>query len=384
MFDFDFDFHFDLEHFQANTQALAPSAMPQNKKRARLILSIFLNLAVILFLLGFIYLYTAVFGMKNACGAISIATSILMFTKLDMGIKTSHAPFLIILMFLFTAFASHCGMWNPFLGIAINFISIFLIVTFSCQAVTTKVYLPFIVCYIFNQGNPVVGMDFYKRIVGLFLGAIVVSIVYVIVHHKKKYRRGILSLIKEIHPTSLRTRFALRLAFALTLGMFIGDMFGLVRTAWIGMTINSLILPFIHETKPRLPFRILAQGSGAIVFGVLFCLLLPREFHIIGIFLTSYLYMFFTNYHAQQIFVSINALIGAYSIGPWYDVIGMRILLVLVGSAIVVLTNVIALYVKPIDRVKHLFEKRRLQYAVHNSHQFLEHQETNKQEYEHK
>ena len=373
MFDFDFEFHFDLEHFQADTQALAPSAMPQNHRRKRILLNILINLGVITFLLGFIFLYTSIFGMKNSVGAISIATSILMFTQMDMGIKTSHAPIAIITLFLFTAFSSHCGVWNPFLGILVNFISIFLIVTFSCQAVTSKVYLPFVVCYIFNQGNPVEGRDFLMRVIGLLCGGILVSIVYVIIHRKKKHHRGIHTLFLELHPTSLRTRFGLRLAFALTLGMFIGDIFQLPRTAWIGMTINSLILPFLHETSPRFIYRISAQFVGGAIFFLVFALLLPREYHIIGIFLTSYLYMFFTNYAFQQLFVSINALIGAYSLGTPLQVIGMRIEFVLIGAAIVVATNLIAKYGKPIDRTKRMWEHHRLQKAVHNSHHFPPH-----------
>lgn len=367
-FDFDFEFHFDLEHFQADTQALAPSAMPQNKKRKRILIHALINLAVIVFLLGFIFLYTSIFGSKNAVGAISIATSMLMFTQLDMGIKTSHAPFAIAMLFLFSAFASHCGVWNPFLGIAVNFISIFLIVTFSCQAVTTKVYLPFVVCYIFNQGNPVEGRDFLMRIAGLLIGSIMVGIVYVIFHRKKKYNRGILSLLKEVHPTSLRTRFALRLAFALTLGMFIGDIFNLPRTAWIGMTINSLILPFVHETRPRFPHRILAQLSGAAIFYLVFALLLPKEWYIVALFFTSYFYMFFSNYHLQQICVSINAMVGALAVTDALHVIAMRIEFVLIGAAIVVLTNVIAIYGRPIDRLKHARERRRISHAVQHAH----------------
>ncbi|MDD5953515.1 MAG: FUSC family protein [Oscillospiraceae bacterium] len=374
MFDFDFEFHLDLEHFQADTQALAPSAMPQNQRRKRMILTFLINLGVIVFLLGFIFLYTSIFGIKNSCGAISIATSILMFTQMDMGIKTSHAPFAITMLFLFTAFASHCGVWNPFLGILVNFVSIFLIVTFSCQAITTKIYLPFVVCYIFNQGNPVEGRDFLLRILGLLSGGILVGIVYVITHRKKTYRRGMLSLLREVHPTSLRTRFALRLAFALTLGMFIGDIFHLPRTAWIGMTINSLVLPFLQETRPRFPYRILAQFIGGAVFFVVFGLLLPREYHIIGIFLTSFFYMFAAKYAFQQIFVSINAMIGAYALGSPLEIIGLRIEFVLIGAAIVVLTNLIAIYGKPVDRAKHLWERHRLQKVVHNSHHFPPHQ----------
>ena len=302
-FEFDFDFDFDLEHFQADTQALAPSAMPASKKGFN-IKRILLNLAVISFLIGFIFLYTGLFGAKNAVSAISIATAMLMFINVDMGIKTSHAPIVIIVMFLFTGISSHFGTWNPFLGIAVNFISIFLIVTFSCQAITSKVYLPFVVCYIFSQSNAVYEMDLVKRMIGLLAGGILVSAVYVFFHRKTKHRRGILSLLKEVRPTSLRTRFALRLAFSLTLGMFLGDIFALRRTAWICMTINSLVLPFLHETRKRFPFRLLAQLPAAAIVYLFFVLIMPKEWYIVGLFFTSFLYMFATNYFIQQIFGS--------------------------------------------------------------------------------
>lgn len=364
-FDFDFEFHFDLEHFQANTQALAPSAMPQNSKRKLTIKKILMNLSIITFLLGFVFIYTSFFGSKNAVGAISIATAMLTFTQVDMGIKTRHAPFVIILLFLFTAFSSHCGVWNPYLGLAVNFISIFIVVICSCQVVTTQIYLPFVVCYIFNQGNPVEGMDFINRVIGLAIGGILVSIVYVIFHKKKHATHGLLSLIHNVHPTALRTRFAIRLAFSLTLGMFIGDLLALPRTAWICMTINSLILPFIHETRPRFLFRIAAQFIGSAVFFLTFGLLLPENWYIIGLFLTSYIYMFATHYFLQQIFVSINALVGALAIAEPISVISMRIHYVLIGATIVILTNLIAVYVNPIDLTKRFVELLRIRRAAH-------------------
>ena len=372
-FEFDFDFAIDLEHFQADTQALAPSAMPASKKGFN-IKRILLNLAVISFLIGFIYLYTALFGAKNAVSAISIATAMLMFLNVDMGIKTSHAPILIITMFLFTGISSHFGTWNPFLGIAVNFISIFLIVTFSCQAITSRVYLPFVVCYIFSQGTPVYEMDLVKRMIGLLAGGILVSIVYVISHRKTKHHRGILSLFKEIHPTSLRTRFALRLAFSLTLGMFLGDIFGLRRTAWICMTINSLVLPFLHETRKRFPFRLLAQLPAAAIVYLFFVLIMPKEWYVVGLFFTSFLYMFATNYFIQQIFVATNALVGAMTFTDAPDAILMRFVLVSLGAAIVVVTNVIAIWINPITIMKKIWERIRISRAVHKRCNFPEHQ----------
>jgi hypothetical protein len=77
--------------------------------------------------------------------------------------------------------------------------------------------------------------------------------------------------------------------------------------------------------------------------------------------------MFFSNYHLQQIFVSINAMVGALSIMEPFQVIGLRILLVLVGAAIVVATNLISIYVKPVDRIYHAKERRRIQNAVHHT-----------------
>ena len=362
--DLDFEFHLDLEHFQADFQALAPSAMPQNQKRKRVLLNILINLGVVSYLIGFIFLYTAIFGMRNSVGGISIATSLLMFTHLDMGIKNSHAPVLIILMFLFSAFSSHVGVWDPFWGIAVNFISIFLIVTFACQNINSKVYLPFVVCYIFNQGNPVEGHELYLRVIGLFTGAVMVSIVYLIFNRKKRYPFGILSIFKSFRFSSQRTRFAFRLASALAMGMFIGDIFHLPRTAWIGMTINSLILPFIHETKARFPLRILAQFGGAILVYLVFGMLLPSQLYIVGIFFTSFLYMFFQNYFFQQLFVSINAMVGALSIAEVGDVLIMRWEFVLIGAAIVLVVNGIAMYGRPIDRVIQFRKKRRLGHAV--------------------
>ncbi len=372
-FEFDFDFDIDLEHFQAHTQALAPSAMPGPKAKRVTIKSILINLGIIGLLIGSIFLYTGIFGARNAVSAISLVTALLMFIKTDIGIKTSHAPIVILVMFLFTGAASHVGAMNPYIGIPVNFAAIFLIVTFCCQSVTSKVYLPFVVCYIFSQGNEVYGMDFLQRMIGLAAGSLVVGGVYLFCHRYTKNSRGITSLIREIHLTSMRTRFAFRLAFSLTLGMFIGDLFDLPRTAWIGMTINSLILPFLSETKARFPYRVLAQFVGSAIFFLVFELFLPGQWYIIGLFLTSFIYLFFTDYRIQQIFVSINALVGATAFTDTAGSIVMRIELVFLGAAIVVLTNVIAIYVNPVTILKKIWERRRISHTVHVQHHFPEH-----------
>lgn len=356
-----FDFNFLLEEFRPHTQALAPSAMPPNQDTPLSWKKILTNFCEILFLIGFVQLFTTLFGAANAVSAISTATALLLCTKLNLGVKNWQAPLLIVFLFLVIPVGSHYSLIHPAAGIFINFSAIFLLVMGTCQEYNSKIYLPFVVCYIFSQGTPVEGKAFTYRVIGMAAGGILVAIVYLLCHLKRNSFPGIWALCCETHLSSEQIKFAFRLAFALSMGMLIGDLMDFPRTAWIGMTVNTLILPVQEDMRKRLIPRVGANFIGCAVFFLVFQILLPEHLFTIGLFLTSFFYMFARRYLWQQVFVAINAMVGGLvffeNSAPM--TMRMRLMAVFIGVGVTLVTYVVNRYLQPFDRMDAWLQKRK-------------------------
>ena len=83
--------------------------------------------------------------------------------------------------------------------------------------------------------------------------------------------------------------------------------------------------------------------------------------------------MFATNYFIQQIFVAVNALVGAMTFTEAPDAILMRFVLVALGAAIVVVTNFIAVFINPVTILKKIWERIRISRVVRNRCSFPKH-----------
>ena len=75
---------------------------------------------IILFIVGF----SALFGSTATYTGVCIVTGLLMFLKLDIGIKHTQAPFVIFGLFVLTGLSAFVAAINPWLGLLINFITV--------------------------------------------------------------------------------------------------------------------------------------------------------------------------------------------------------------------------------------------------------------------
>ena len=96
-----------MEGLGAQAQAMTPAAMPPGQKRKFTILLILKNLGKVAFMFGFVYVFTLLFDESNAIIGITIASAILMFMNVDIGIKPVQASFLIFYLFLHIGFFSY-------------------------------------------------------------------------------------------------------------------------------------------------------------------------------------------------------------------------------------------------------------------------------------
>ncbi len=327
-------------NLEAIAQSMSPAAMPPGKRRKMTILLILRNLGIIAFVFGFSYGYTLLFGSSNTVMGVCISTTIVTLWKVNMGMRAWQGSLVIFYIFLHIGLISHTVFTHPAIAIPVNIVSIYLILTLSGQQMQMKSYLPFATCYVFAEYAPVSGVDYQMRLLGLAVGGACTAIFYFVVHRKDGQTHSVWDVFRNIHFTSTRHRFIVRMTFGLTVAECIGQIFQLNKPIWIGMTVLSLTVPFLHEARSRMIQRVIGNLLGGLVFLLLFEAL-PEQYHMWALLATGFIYLFLTNYQWQQVFITINSLSGARVFYSADTALEVRLLLVLVGIAIVVAINLL-------------------------------------------
>lgn len=301
---------------------------------------IIINLVKLCSIMAFVMLCSQVSGSNNTYTWISVVIGAMSFWFLDIGIDKKQAPFIIILLFLLIGISNRLAIFNHILGLFINFLTAFLLTYIPSSNPEYKLYMTFILGFIFNQSNPAVGHDFFTRMLSLFVGGVMIAIIYVFRHSKsdKKYNT-IQEVFKTIDITSDRFVLSFKMALGVSIAMLIGSLLGLKRTMWIAISVMSLTQIDFKETKSRFKYRIISTIIGAITFAIVFQLLVPAKYEFIVLFIINYIYSFMTKYQYQIICITMSSLSSAILLFDAKTAIGLRIMLIIVGCIISYIIN---------------------------------------------
>ena len=140
------------------------------------------NLFMLACIMVFVGIFSSLFGSNNSLTWVCILIGIMLYWKMNIGIDKKEAPIIIVSLFVFTGIANRIAIINPFLGFFVNLIAIFIIMYVPSLKPEYKAYMPFVLCYIFDQSNVAIGKDFYTRMLSLFIGGLIVSGVYYYKH----------------------------------------------------------------------------------------------------------------------------------------------------------------------------------------------------------
>ncbi|MDD5953514.1 MAG: FUSC family protein [Oscillospiraceae bacterium] len=333
------EFHFG--DFHSEVGSINPAALPPNKRRLLTIKRMLKNLLIVAYIVGFCTVYMLLFGQENILLGATIATCILTMRKAVLGIKAPQAVASILLCYLLIAFGPLLGGLNLFLALPINFGCMYLITLLTGQHVLQKAEYNFLAAYVFAESSPVTGNAFWIRLLALMIGGVLVAAVYYIFHRKEPGQHTLRQIFQHTHLTSTRNQFAIRLAGGLTLTMLIGDIFHLQYAAWMGMPVLSLSMPFVQDTQKRAIYRMIGTLVGGVVFLVLFGYVIPEFLQLWCLVALLYIYLFLKDYRAQQMVIAIFSLNSASVFYGTGVAIEMRILLLLIGVAIVFLMNLV-------------------------------------------
>lgn len=310
----------------------------KNKLKPKLLIN---NLILIIAIIIFVSLYGAIFGSENTLVGVCAITAMLMFGGVHLSLKLGEAIITTIMCFVLMGFTSQLASINPFLGLIINFVSLFVISYLVTNHMETKAYLPFILCYIFIEGEPIAWSAFPKRLLSLLTAGILISLVYYFTHRNKEDSDhiSIKEMIKQMDKSSLQFNFSLRMALSVSLAMFIGALLDFQKSMWISMTAMSITQPFFDDTKTRVKERFFGTLIGAAIFLIIFVYLVPEKFSTIVLLILSYIYTFVKEYRVKMIFVTLNSLGSAMILFSPGESIPMRIGFIVMGIGIAFIVN---------------------------------------------
>ena len=257
-------FYQELQLSQAGSKSyIASFQNPKDKLKHTLIylFKIFLNIS---FSMAFIMLFSILFGTENSVAGLAVLLSIMVFRCADLGIRVSHGVINIFIVFGILAAGPRLSNQLP-AGCAFlaNVIFIMLLLLLGCHNV------------LLLQGYDVSSEAYNKRLIGLFIGAIITAAVFYRNHRKQDYKRTFMSIFKEFNLSSSRTKWQLRFALTISSAMFIASLMGIPKTMWIGISVMSVCVPFRNDIEYRVKYRAPGNILGSIIFLAVY-LILPE------------------------------------------------------------------------------------------------------------
>lgn len=312
--------------------------------------SIATKIPVFLFCVLFISGYNVLFGSENSTIGVAVLTTLFIFLKNDFGYDGKQASLSLMGLLAVMVIAPKLSLMNPFVGIAVNFSAIMMILVLSSYDVEQDNHVPFLLGYIFSQGYDVTGPLFTKRVISILVGAVLIGGIYFLRTRKKTYELNVKDVIKSLDIHKENTQWYLKLAITLTFVMFLGDVFNYPRTIWINFAVLSLTYHQHEESARRMKYRLPATIIGSIVFFIVFEYLVPQSMHSTIVFLTGFLMMFINSYFRKTIANSFNALSSAMLIYSSGGAVVFRILSNAIGVGVVMVSHRI---------FDHVFERMR-------------------------
>lgn len=138
---------------------------------------------------------------------------------------------------------------------------------------------------------------------------------------------------------SLKFCYGIRIGITISIGAFIVDYFNLSEGRWILFTILSVTTPIYETSHSKTNDRLFATIIGSICIVVLFSIFQDPTSRTIIIMLAGYLNGYFSNYKYSTIFVTISAIGSAAIAGNVHELSFNRILYVVIGAIIAILSN---------------------------------------------
>ncbi|MGL4450870.1 MAG: FUSC family protein [Sarcina sp.] len=152
------------------------------------------NTIIFIFILIFVKVTSALFGEANQIVGVAVVTSALAFIQRDLTISPVENLLKLIALNIFTGAFASLALINPWIGIPVNFLSLFIIGYFFSSKLKDPLIIPIGFQYLFMLYSPVQGRDFILRIGALIFGAFATMAIQFVFNKGKVEKTFIITL----------------------------------------------------------------------------------------------------------------------------------------------------------------------------------------------
>ncbi|MBC8560595.1 FUSC family protein [Clostridiaceae bacterium NSJ-33] len=311
---------------------------------------VFENAVRFVFSLAFIFLYQTLFGAGDILAGVAISVGITMFPVCPPGIRPTKMAGIIVLLYAGAGIAAQCSALSPWLAFPIQFLFITVVMSLCTEPIGTKLYINFLLTFVFCQATLVTPQQFPKRLLGLIAGGALVAAISLIWWRRKGLDENRRAIKEQILLSWHNPGFILRMAMGISIAVLIGSLLGLKKPLWISIVAMSLTQPVFRETWVRIKHRALGTFIGIGVFIIVFRILVPQQYSMLVIMLMGYLSYFAPEYKHKQMVNAVNALNASLVLLDTTTAIENRCLCLLGGIAIVVLLEITQILIERIAK----------------------------------
>ncbi|MCF6515590.1 hypothetical protein GSH19_05410 [Lactobacillus sp. S2-2] len=288
------------------------------------------NFIQIIVIFIYINLLTSLFGMQESLTGVALITALLMFINIPLQLSPKKASLMVSTSFLLYGTIATLNLIVPFyLMIPINLISIYTLMCAYSNNFKYKIFMPFILLYIFDSTTDMNNFNLKNRFLCLLLTSVLLGIVYFIKNKNDANNVQSPHVKLESHYVSIL------MSVGISLSLIIINCFHLSKGMWICMTVMSLTQISVNTTKQRLLRRIMGTITGILIYFVIFSILIPVQYHLYLILILAFVFSFIKNYFVQIIFITFNVMYSTENLFSLNQAILQRISFIILGCLIV-------------------------------------------------
>ena len=138
---------------------------------------------------------------------------------------------------------------------------------------------------------------------------------------------------------SIRFKFALRMAIALTFALFAGELLGYYKVIWAIITIMSIMQPYYEDTVKKAKERVIGNVLAIVITGIVINLIDNQIITTIILVISLYLLYGFKEYYKISLFSGMASICIASMTQDINVLIAYRIIYVVIGVATVYIVN---------------------------------------------
>ena len=259
-------------------------------------------------MMGFIMAYMAIFGEENTLPGVAIYVGIMMFPKMNTGIKLYDMLIMIATLFIGSGIVAQIGVISPWLALPLNIIYIFITMIVTTEPAPYKMNMVFLLPLLFCQSVPVSIDLFPKRMVGILIATGITVAVTYIEWKKRGYGEEGRTLKEQIKEGMKYVDVSARMAFGVSIAILIAALMNSAKPLWVSIVVMSLTQIDTSDMVDRIKYRTIATVCGIFFFSIVFGYIFPVEYAAILVMILGYVGFFIDEYKYKQFINFISSI----------------------------------------------------------------------------